>query len=66
MYNDFGFFERLLLYWDEVEAEFDFRMAQAAERNKLKKILAKPSPPYQLTPRGCGLVEERLCDNTNK
>ena len=66
MYNDFGFLERLLLYWNEVEAEFNFHMQQAALRHNIKQTLEKPSPPYQPTPRGCELVEDRLCENMNK
>lgn len=36
MYNDFGVLERLLLYWNEVEAEFNFQMQQAALRHKIE------------------------------
>lgn len=66
MYNDFGLLERLLVHWNEIEAEFNFKMQQAALRRNIEQALAKPSPPYQPTPRGCGLVEDRLCENMNK
>ena len=66
MYNDFGLLERLLIHWNEVEAEFNFQMQQAALRRNIEQALAKPSPPYQPTPRGCGLVEDKLCENMNK
>ena len=66
MYNDFGLVEKLLIHWNEIEAEFNSQMQQAIVRRNIKQALANPSPPYQPTPRGCGLVEDRLCENMNK
>ena len=50
----------------EAIAQFHFQTQQSELRKIIKQALAKPSPPYQPTPRGCGLVEENLCENTNK
>lgn len=50
----------------EVIAQFHFQTQQTELRKIIEQALAKPSPPYQLTPRGCGLLEDRLCENTNK
>lgn len=50
----------------EAIAQFHFQMQQAELRKIIERALAKPSPPYQLTPRGCGLLEENLCENTSK
>ena len=50
----------------EAIAQFHFQTQQAELRKIIEQALAKPSPPYQLTPRGCELMEERLCDSTNK
>ena len=54
--------ERLI----ETIAQFHFETQQAELRKIIEQALAKPSPPYKITPRGCGLVEDRLCDNTSK
>ena len=50
----------------EAIAQFHFQTRQAELHKIIEQALAKPSPPYQPTPRGCGLVEENLCENTNK
>lgn len=50
----------------EAIAQFHFQAQQIELQKIIEQALAKPSPPYQLTPRGCGLVEERLCENMNK
>ena len=50
----------------ETIAQFHFQMQQNGLRKTVEQVLAKPSPPYQPTPRGCGLVEDRLCENMNK
>ena len=50
----------------EAIAQFHFQTQQIELQKIIEHALAKPSPPYQLTPRGCGLVEDRLCENTNK
>ena len=54
--------ERLI----EAIAQFHFQTQQIELQKIIEQALAKPSPPYQPTPRGCGLVEDKLCDNTNK
>lgn len=54
--------ERLI----EAIAQFHFQTQQTELRKIIEQALAKPSPPYKITLRGCGLVEDRLCDNTNK
>ena len=50
----------------EAIAQFHFQMQQNELRKTVEQALTKPSPPYQSTPRGCGLVEDRLCENMNK
>ena len=50
----------------EAIAQFHFQMQQTELQKIVEQALAKPSPPYKLTPRGCGLVEDRLCDNMNQ
>ena len=50
----------------EAIAQFHFQTQQAELRKIIEQALAKPSPPYQLTPRGCGIVEDKLCENMNK
>ena len=54
--------ERLI----EAIAQFHFQTQQTELRKIVEQALAKPSPPYIPTPRGCGLVEDKLCDNMNK
>ena len=51
---------------NELQAQFDFQLAQTELQRLIEEALRKPSPPYISTPRGCGLVEDRLCENTNK
>ena len=51
---------------NEAIAQFHFQTQQTELRKIIEQALSKPSPPYQPTPRGCGLVEENLCENTNK
>ncbi len=51
---------------EEAQFEFKFQAQQAALRKKIEEALLKPSPPYILTVRGCGLVEDRLCENMNR
>ena len=51
---------------NELQAQFHFQLANSELQKQIEEALAKPSPPYQLTPRGCGLVEDRICDNMNK
>lgn len=50
----------------EAIAQFHFQTQQTELRKIIEQALTKTSPPYQLTPRGCGLLEDRLCENTNK
>lgn len=50
----------------EAIAQFHFQTQQIELRKIIEQALGKPSPPYQPTPRGCELVEDRLCENTNK
>ena len=50
----------------EAIAQFHFQTQQTELRKIIEQALAKPSPPYQPTPRGCGLLEENLCENTNQ
>ena len=54
--------ERLI----EAIAQFHFQIQQTELQKIVEQTLAEPSPPYQLTPRGCGLVEDRLCENMSK
>ena len=51
---------------NELQAQLDFQLAQSELQRLIEEALQKPSPPYIPTPRGCGLVEERICENTNK
>ena len=51
---------------NELQAQLDFQLALGELQRLTEEALGKPSPPYKPTPRGCGLVEERLCDNMNK
>ena len=51
---------------EEAQFEFHFQAQQATLRKKVEEALLKPSPPYILTVRECGLVEDRLCENMNK
>ena len=50
----------------EAIAQFHFQTQQTELQKIIEHALTKPSPPYKFTPRGCGLVEDRLCDNMNK
>ena len=50
----------------EAIAQFHFQTQQTKLRKTIEQALAKPSPPYQPAPRGCGLLEENLCENMNK
>ena len=50
----------------EAIAQFHFQTRQAELHKIIEQALSKLYPPYQSTPRGCGLVEENLCENTNK
>ena len=50
----------------EAIAQFHFQAQQIELQKIIEQALEKPSPPYQPTPRGCGLVEDRLCENMNK
>ena len=61
-------YELLLVRYQMKEAQFEFQFQaqQAALRKKVEEALLKPYPPYILTVRGCGLVEDRLCENMNK
>ena len=47
-------------------AQFHFQTQQIELQKIIEQALVKPSPPYQFTPRGCGLMEDRLCENMNK
>ena len=62
------YYELLLARYqlEKAQFEFQFQSQQAALREKIKEVLLKPIPPYQPTPRGCGLVEEKICENMNK
>ena len=51
---------------NELQAQFDFQLALSELQRLTEEALQKPSPPYKTTPRGCGLVEEELCDNMNR
>lgn len=50
----------------EAIAQFHSQTQQAELHKILEQALSKLYPQYQPTPRGCGLVEENLCENTNK
>lgn len=60
------FAQKLLQLKERVDAEFHFQSENSISEEEIKKILGKLSPPYVPTPKGCGLVEDKLCDNTNK
>ena len=51
---------------NKLQAQLDFQLALGELQRLTEEILRNPSPPYQPPPRGCGLVEDRLCDNMNK
>ena len=50
----------------EAIAQFYSQTEQAEQHKIIEQALSKLYPPYQPIPRGCGLVEENLCENTNK
>ena len=60
------YYEMIHEQFIEAIAQFHFQTQQIELRKIVEQALAKPSPPYKLTQRGCGLVEERLCDSMNK
>ena len=51
---------------EDMQIQFDFAYDIIWKSKKIEDILAKLSPPYKPAPRGCGIVEERLCESTNK
>lgn len=53
-------------HYELVYTQFHFQTQQIELRKIIEQALGKPSPPYQPTPRRSELVEDRLCENTNK